>query len=60
MLVSGEERIVDPKASRRFFDRLVSPRKERTFFDGFFHEIFNERDQQKAFNVLKTIIEDCV
>ena len=60
MLVPGEERIVDPKASRRFFDRLVSPRKERTFFDGFFHEIFNEQDQQRAFNVLKTIIEDCV
>jgi alpha-beta hydrolase superfamily lysophospholipase len=60
MLVPGEERIVDPKASRHFFDRLVSPRKERTFFDGFFHEIFNEKDQQKAFNVLKTIIEDCV
>lgn len=60
MLVPGEERIVDAKASRRFFDRLVSPRKERTFFEGFFHEIFNEREQQKAFNVLKTIIEDCV
>lgn len=60
MLVPGEERIVDPKASCLFFDRLVAPRKERTFFDGFFHEIFNEQDQQKAFNVLKTIIEDCV
>lgn len=60
MLVAGEERIVDPAASRRFFDRLVAPRKERTVFDGFFHEIFNERDQRQAFNVLKTIIEDCV
>jgi len=60
MLVPGEERIVDSKASRRFFDRLVAPRKERTIFEGFFHEIFNERDQQKTFNVLKTIIEDCV
>ena len=60
MLVAGEERIVDPKASRHFFDRLVAPRKDRTVLEGFFHEIFNERDQQKAFNVLKTIIEDCV
>jgi len=60
MLVPGEERIVDPTASRRFFDRLVASRKDRTCFDGFYHEIFNERDQQKAFNVLKTIIEDCV
>ncbi|MFA5158952.1 MAG: lysophospholipase [Candidatus Omnitrophota bacterium] len=60
VLVPGKERIVDPAASRRFFERLVSPCKERTFFNGFFHEIFNEQDQQKAFNVLKTIIEDCV
>ena len=60
MLVSGEECVVDAQASRRFFERLVAPRKERTIFEGFFHEIFNEREQQKAFNVLKTIIEDCV
>jgi lysophospholipase len=60
MILPGDERIVDPKASCRFFDRLVAPRKERTILDGFYHEIFNERDQQKAFNVLKTIIEDCV
>ncbi len=60
LLAVGEERIVDPVMVRRFFDRLVAPRKERTIFEGFFHELFNERDQQKAFNVLKTIIEDCV
>jgi alpha-beta hydrolase superfamily lysophospholipase len=60
LLGVGEERIVDPGRIRRFFDRLVAPRKERTIFEGFFHELFNERDQQKAFNVLKTIIEDCV
>ena len=60
MLVPAEECVVDAKASRRFFERLVAPRKDRTNFEGFFHEIFNEREQQKAFNVLKTIIEDCV
>ena len=60
VLLAGEECVVDPEASRRFFERLVAPRKERTVFAGFFHEIFNERDQQVAFNVLKTIIEDCV
>jgi len=60
MILPGDERIVDRKASRRFFDRLVAPWKDRSFLDGFYHEIFNERDQQKAFNVLKTIIEDCV
>lgn len=60
LLSAGEERIVDSGRIRVFFDRLVAPRKERTIFEGFFHEIFNEQDQQKAFNVLKTIIEDCV
>lgn len=60
MLLAGEERIVDPVASNKFFDRLVAPHKERVVFEGFYHEIFNEIDQQKVFNVLKTIIEDCV
>jgi lysophospholipase len=60
MMLAGDERVVDPGASRKFFDRLVAPRKERFIFDGFYHEIFNEVGQQKAFNVLKTIIEDCV
>ncbi|MFH0984558.1 MAG: alpha/beta hydrolase [Candidatus Omnitrophota bacterium] len=60
LLVAGDERIVDPDRTRKFFERLVAPRKERTVFEGFFHEIFNEQDQQRAFNVLKTIIEDCV
>lgn len=60
MLVPGKEYVVEGKSSASFFDRLVTPRKEKTHFEGFFHEIFNEQEQQKAFNVLKTIIEDCV
>ncbi|MDD5225551.1 MAG: lysophospholipase [Candidatus Omnitrophica bacterium] len=60
LLAVGEEQIVDPAMVRKFFERLVAPRKERTIFEGFFHELFNEREQQRAFNVLKTIIEDCV
>lgn len=59
-LVAGLERVVDADAARRFFQRLAAFRKEIFCFDGFYHEIFNETDQQKAFNVLKTIIEDCV
>jgi alpha-beta hydrolase superfamily lysophospholipase len=60
MFLAGEERIVDPAASNKFFDRLVAPRKERVIFDGFYHEIFNEAGQQKVFNALQTIVEDCV
>ncbi len=60
MFIAGEERVVDPAASCRVYERLVAPYKERTKFDGFFHEIFHERDQLRAFKVLKTTIEDCV
>jgi alpha-beta hydrolase superfamily lysophospholipase len=60
MLVAGEEHVVDPAATHRFFDRVVAPYKERTTFEGFFHEIFNEKGQQRAFKVLRTTIEDCV
>lgn len=59
-LAAGNERVVEPKAARRFFERLAASRKEFICFEGFYHEIFNEVEQQKAFNVLKTIIEDCV
>lgn len=60
ILVAGAERIVSPTAARRFFDRLVAPKKEFTEFEGFFHEIFNEAGQDRAFNVLKTILNECV
>lgn len=60
MFCAGRERIVDPKEMFRFFERLVVPHKEIFRFEGFYHEIFNEIDRQKPFNVLKTIIEDCV
>ncbi|HQB11995.1 MAG TPA: lysophospholipase [Candidatus Omnitrophota bacterium] len=60
ILAAGNERIVAPRAVRRFFDRLVAPGKEFTLLEGFYHEIFNEIVQAKAFNVLKTILEDCV
>lgn len=59
-LTAGEERIVDPDAVRTLFDRLAAPRKEWTGFEGFYHEIFNETGQGRAFNVLKTILEECV
>lgn len=60
LMTAGDERIVDPVATVKFFNRLVAPHKEQIHFDGFYHEIFNEVEQKKAFNVLKTIIEDCV
>ncbi len=60
VLAAGDERIVDSRAARKFFDRLVAPGKEFSRFEGFYHEIFNEVGQKQPFNVLKTILEDCV
>lgn len=60
VFAAGQERVVASKAIRSFFQRMVVPHKEYFVFDGFYHEIFNETEQQKVFNVLKTILEDCV
>lgn len=60
ILAAGDEKVVDLRATRRFFENLQVPQKKLIEFDGFYHEIFNEIEQQKAFDVLKTIIENCV
>lgn len=60
VLAAGKEKVVDLKATRRFFVRLVAPKKEFTEFDGFYHEICNETEQKRVFIVLKTILEECV
>ncbi|OQA57400.1 MAG: Phospholipase YtpA [Candidatus Omnitrophica bacterium ADurb.Bin277] len=60
LLLAGKDRVVDTGASRKFFDRLIAPSKECFGFDDFYHEIFNETGQDRAFNVLKTILEECV
>jgi len=53
ILMAGEDHVVWPEATHRFFSRLRAPRKELEVFDGFFHEIFNEMGQDKAFERLK-------
>ncbi|HOW59414.1 MAG TPA: lysophospholipase [Candidatus Omnitrophota bacterium] len=60
VFTAGQEFIVSAKAIKLFFERLVAPRKDLVSFPGFYHEIFHETDRKKPFNVLKTIIEDCV
>lgn len=60
LMTAGDERIVDPVATEKFFDRIKAPHKEHRRFEGFFHEIFNEKKQAEPLNVLRTILEDCV
>lgn len=60
LLLAGKEKIVSSQAARRFFAKIQAPKKQLIEFSGFYHEIFNEREQEKTFNVLKTIFEGCV
>lgn len=53
ILMAGKDRIVNPLATKRFFERLKSPGKALEVFDNFYHEIFNETDQQEVFSRLK-------
>ena len=53
MLTAGLEKVVDGERSRRFFDKLVVPDKRAKLFEGFYHELFHELEQDKAFDTLR-------
>lgn len=53
ILMAEKDYIVDPAATRRFFDRVKATEKKLEAFPGFFHEIFNERGQERAFERLR-------
>ena len=53
ILMAGEDYVVRPEATRQFFLRLRAPKKELETFPEFFHEIFNEKGQEKAFERLR-------
>ena len=46
---AGADLIVDPQASRRFFDGLASTDKDFKSYQGFFHEVLNEVDRQTVY-----------
>ena len=58
MMLAGLEKIVDRSCSRAFFQKLQAPRKKVKVFDGFYHEIFNELQQEKVFDFLRECIAD--
>lgn len=53
VLMAEKDYIVDPRATRRFFEKLEAKRKTLEVFDGFYHEIFNEIGQDQAFEKLR-------
>ncbi len=53
VLMSDEDAIVDSEGTFRFFERLRAPEKKLETFPGFYHEIFNEKGQEQAFERLR-------
>jgi alpha-beta hydrolase superfamily lysophospholipase len=42
MLVAGDDHLVDPEGSKRFFARLPSGLGQMHLYPDFYHEVFNE------------------
>ena len=53
ILMAQQDFIVNPDATRKFSLRVQAPDKELESFPGFFHEIVNEKGQEKAFERLR-------
>lgn len=53
ILMAAEDFVVNPDATRDFFLRIRAPEKDLETFQGFYHEIFNEVEQDKAFERLR-------
>lgn len=56
MQLSGEDRLVSVEASRDFFEKLPSKNKELHIYPDSLHEIFNDRERDKAIADLKKFI----
>jgi alpha-beta hydrolase superfamily lysophospholipase len=57
MLVAGDDRLVDPDGSRRFFAKLKPGLAQMHVYDDLYHEIFNEVDTSRQFADLKAWLE---
>jgi alpha-beta hydrolase superfamily lysophospholipase len=57
MLVAGDDRLVDPDGSRRFFAMLPPGLAQMHVYDDMYHEIFNEVDTTRPFADLKGWLE---
>lgn len=57
MLVAGDDRLVDPEGSKRFFAQLPAGLAQLHVYEGMYHEIFNELDAQRPFADLRAWLE---
>lgn len=57
ILAAGDERVVDLKATEKFYQRLHCPNKSLKIYPGHYHEIFHEIEQDRVFLDLQAIIK---
>lgn len=56
MLSPDMEKVVDSSKAVRFFEKVQAPQKEIKTFEGFYHEVFHELEQEKAFDTLRVYV----
>lgn len=56
MQLAGEDRIVSTEASRTLFERLPNKKNQLIVYAESFHEVFNDRDRDKAVVDLKKFV----
>lgn len=57
VMQSGDDALVAPRGAQEFFDRLTVEDKALKYWEGFYHEMFNEVDREKAISLALDWIE---
>lgn len=60
MLVAGDDHLVDPEGSRRFFAQLPPGIGQMHWYPDFYHEVFNEIEAGRAFADLHAWLDKAV
>ena len=59
LLSAGSDWVVHRRAQLRFFDGLGSARKDLITYEGFYHEIFHEKDRERAICAARAFVQKC-
>ncbi len=57
LMQSGEDELVAPRGAQEFFDRLTVEDKTLKVWEGFYHEMMNETEKEKAIDLMLEWIE---
>ena len=57
LLQGTDDKLVDPRTNKVFFETLSAPRKEYKEYEGFYHEVLNEVERKRVYDDLKAWYE---